>query len=299
MRETLSQSQKLVYDQCLSHSLPPEGVEARFDINIHGLPVTFFAPNSDRLRSLDSYFPKTWSRSPSSQAINIYWQSPQDVAGPLPAPWGDVVSPDCQFLEDFVFQRDFCARWFGPRDIHLVTDYGIGDGIFNFLRYFLPHRLLAQEKVIFHSSCLLNSQDEAFLFFGFSGAGKTTLTKICHQATALGDDMNLISIADDQVMVEPALVGQQIYSPSLFGRSYPVKAAFWLEKSDELEISPLKMNRKGRLLSSFSGLFWQELSRENYQKVFSFLHRLEMNLPLYQLKFSLQSEVWDAVRTIK
>ena len=214
----------------------------------------------------------------------------------LQEPWDEAISSDCFFVDDCVFQRDFCARRRADGATDLMAPYELDDGLFNFLRYFLPVHLLDQKKVIFHSSCAVDDEEEAYLFFGFSGAGKTTISKMCGAERVLGDDMNLLTVTDGKLFVEPALIGQQIYHKRFFDRRFPVKKAFWISQEEKLRLAPLVENRKGRILSSFSGLFWDRLGAADIEKVFSLLAAIEKSAPFFELGFSLQSEVWDVVR---
>src|SRR5690606_15209985 len=133
-------------------------------------------------------------------------------------------------------------------------------GIFNFLRYLLPYELLLQNKVLFHSSCVVDNSDEPYLFFGHSGAGKSTISKLCSEGNILGDDMNLLSIHPNVIFVESAVVGQRYFSKENFGTKYVLEKAFWLKQSKKIKAESIKQERLTLILSSFSGLFWDQLS---------------------------------------
>lgn len=199
-------------------------------------------------------------------------------------------------MNEWVSQRDFVVQRLPDKQVNLIAKEEIDDGFFNFLRYFLPYELLFQNKILFHSSCVVDKKEEAFLFFGHSGAGKSTISKLCSEGNILGDDMNLLTIHPNVIFVESAAVGQRFYSKENFGTKYVVENAFWLEKSKFIKAEPLVNKRVSLLLSSFTGLFWDQLSEKDYLKVFQLAQLLNKNLGLYNLEFSLDKKVWNYVR---
>ena len=199
-------------------------------------------------------------------------------------------------MNEWVSQRDFIAQRLPERQINLIAKEEISDGLFNFLRYFLPYELLKHNKILFHSSCVVDKSEEAYLFFGHSGAGKSTMAKLCNKGNVLGDDMNLLTIHPNVTFVESAVVGQRFYSKENFGTKYVVENAFWLSKAKKIKATELDEKQISRLLSSFSGLFWDQLSQEDYSKVFQLASTLKKNLGLYNLEFNIDKKVWSYVR---
>lgn len=267
------------------------------DVEVHGVELQFHLQDPLLFATLREFFPKKWQQE-CINPISIYWTPPlEDVVGNTK--WDDIVSPDCGFLKNFISQRDFLAKKLSIRSFQLMTPTRVDDGFFNFLRYLLPIELFAQNKILFHSSCVVNDKSEAFLFFGHSGAGKTTISELCCEGEVLGDDMNILSIRDGQVYVEAASVGQRIYDKKNFGIQYPLAKAFWLQKSAEIYVEEIQSGGYQFLLSSFAGLFWDQLKPIEFHKVFAIANQLRRNLRLYKLFFSKNKEVWNYVQLLE
>ena len=72
------------------------------------------------------------------------------------------------------------------------------DVIENFLRVYTAYHALLRGGVVLHSAGLV-FDEQAYIFVGRSGAGKTTLTRKAHPegARVLSDDLNLVLPSDD------------------------------------------------------------------------------------------------------
>ena len=291
-----SQHQREIMDKAMPENLASRSFQ--LGLSIHGVPCRFHFASSSLVEDMENFFPRSWRQDfLEEDPIDIYWMSPSEFLNKDVPLWGDVVSPDCHFVEDWVLQRDFACRWVDRRKVFLVAENQISDGIFNFLRYLLPMELLLGESVLFHSSCVVDEESgNAYVFFGPSGAGKTTISQLCKGVNVLGDDMNLLRLEKKKVVVESALVGQRYYSKENFAKSFPVKAAFWLTQSKEIKISPIKKGRLNKLLSSFSGFFWEQLPMSHYQQVFRLAQSFSKKMKINELEFNKTEEVWNHVR---
>ena len=270
-----------------------------FHVNIHGTSFKFNITNPELLKKLKAFFPLSW-QSPSTQSIFVKWRGPdKKLLGS--SKWDDVVDPNCRFHGDFISQRDFLAKKINSQNYEVISFEKIDDGLFNFLRYLLPLSLLSDDKVLFHSSCVVNSDNEAFLFFGPSGAGKTTVASLCQEqgGNVLGDDMNILSFTSEGVRVEGAAVGQRIYDKNNFGKTFKIKKAFWLKQSNTFEHTLFSEGQVKYYLSSFANFFWDQLSRSQYEKIFKLVGDINQSMPLYELSFSKTNEVWNYVQSIK
>lgn len=92
------------------------------------------------------------------------------------------------------------------RDFHMDVDLPRGtlDGscapnMYSFdscLRVFLTMYLLEIEGVMFHGASVVGSDGEARLFFGVSGAGKTTTARLSAPRQVLSDELTIVRKAD-------------------------------------------------------------------------------------------------------
>ncbi|MCB0376871.1 MAG: phosphoenolpyruvate carboxykinase (ATP) [Bdellovibrionales bacterium] len=265
------------------------------NVSIHGVSIQFRVSEAKLTEELKNFFPKTWQRVQGSPIV-IDWVSPKNGAD-----WDNVIDPNCIFAEDYVSQRDFLTRQVSKSHYQLMAPYKIDDGFFNFLRFLIPGELLNEGKILFHSSCVVNKQGEAFVFFGPSGAGKTTIAQLCQSAggNILGDDMNLIYVQQGKLFVEAATVGQRFFSINNFGKRYPVKKLFWIKKSSHFSVDFSVENTLSIYLSSFANLFWNGLGEEGYQQVFRILQEFRKAKAVNVLNFAKEERVWGYVQGIK
>ena len=267
-------------------------------LQFHGIPLAFHFQSQDLASHFLQSFPRQWIEDKEFEApIHIWWRGP---GLKLKRFWDrDIENPDCFFKNDFVAQRDFIARRVSTGSFQLLATELIDDGLFNFLRYLIPLELLRNQQILFHSSCVLDeTTNEAYLFFGPSGAGKTTIASLSEPGIVLGDDMNILSIKSRQVFVEGAALGQRLFAGDKLGQRFPVQKAFWLKQAEQTLAIRVDQGSMSYFLSSFANLFWQQLDQKRYLQVFQRVNQLSQNLSLYQLEFPKQKGVWDYVRSL-
>jgi hypothetical protein len=111
----------------------------------------------------------------------------------------------------------------------------------NFLRYHTAHRALEKGGLVLHSAGLVIESNSSVLFMGYSGQGKTTLTR---KAFASGSHV----LSDDLNVVLPTQANSAVFSAyrapftGEFGRlpstsletSYPLRSLVLLEHGSEL-----------------------------------------------------------------
>jgi hypothetical protein len=98
-----------------------------------------------------------------------------------------------------------------PLRARLVTSAGAGQlcGVVeNLLRLMAAHALLAQGGALLHAAGIA-AAGEALVFFGPSGAGKTTLSRLARSAgrEVLGDDLVALTFSRGEVRVAPVPFG--------------------------------------------------------------------------------------------
>ena len=261
----------------------------------HGLGINFFSQRSEFRDQLKSYLPKEWLRS-ELQKFNVLVEAPETFGYSLES-WSDEHSQDCYSYNNnsLVVQRDFAARLDGD-NAYLICPHEIGDGFFNFLRWFISERLIQQNSFVVHASCVLNKQNEAFLFLGHSGAGKTTMTELAGARDVLGDDMNLLSINNNEVVVYPGAIGGRFLSTIGYDRPSKLKKIFWL-KQDNKNAEVLLDQSLGslKLLASFANLHWPTLGEERTEKLLDFCSKVASKVEVSELSFEKNSKVWELI----
>jgi hypothetical protein len=221
------------------------------------------------------------------------------LEGPLESFWERDPNPDCRqkpLSTGFgVVQRDFIALE-EKNQTQLLTPYWIDDGLFNFMRWFLPRRMLEKEAFLLHSAAVLDEKGRAYLCLGPSGAGKTTISSMAPEGRVLGDDMNVIVGRDGQWFVTSAMMGQRMDNPRLFGQFFPVHRVFWLKKGESTRFSNIGCATSlVKVLSQMANLFWPDMETALSEKANNFASSFAEAHPLKQLTFNLNGEVWKDV----
>ena len=259
----------------------------------HGLGINFFCNNKTFLKELESYLPKEWLDKAIGE-FNVYIEDPRTFGFSVEE-WSDEHSQDCFTFEDnhLVVQRDFTSRIEGE-NAFVICPTEIGDGFFNFLRWFISERLIQKNIFVIHGSCVLNKNGEGLLFLGHSGAGKTTITKLSGNRDILGDDMNLLTILNDEVVVFPGAIGGQFLSTIGYERASKVKKIFWLKQAENNQETELGTSEGTlKLLASFANLHWPTLAQDRTEKLLSFSGEVVRKIPISELSFEKNARVWE------
>ncbi len=294
MIDLLPEARKLAFRQW-EELFTKSSQEYHFNVEIHGVGLSFKLKNQPLLAALQSYFPKSWIRS-EKQKIFIEWIAPPPQESE--SEWDEIEDPHCFFEDQFVWQRDFFVKKVSPFHLQLICYEKIEDGFYNFLRYLLPEKLLEINKILFHSSCVVFNESTPALFFGPSGAGKTTMASFFDKESILGDDMTLLTVSDHKIQVEAATVGQRFFNHDQIGQQYHLKNLYWLVQSQELSCQPIQAHRMQYLLSSVTGLFWQKLSPVQINQIFTLLNKIQTLTQIQFLHFTKNKEVVAYVRSI-
>jgi hypothetical protein len=294
MHVEVEQNHHLVFKKELFSSafkdFRPEQFTKSLILNYHGLLVKFWTQDTPLLDCLKKYFPLAWQVNETEKVFtqDIFCHASAD-------PQFENFSPYEIFQDkDLVIQRDFVAQ---EKDHMIWTMFDhqfdrFADGFHNCMRWLLFRKLLPLNKLCLHSSVVIN-KERAFVFLGPSGAGKSTLTKLSLPRKHLGDDMNILSLSQDVLMIEAALLGQAYEIDAVKGRTYPVAGFFWLQQHDQNELVKLDQSESVfKIVLSAPGV---EADDESYQLLLDFSARVASLPPFYQLKFKKDHSLWELI----
>ncbi len=271
--------------------------------SFHGIPISFHTSVPSLISLLKEYLPDAWVKNKSlSHSYKIFHQSPaQEIA----QKFDNESSSDVFHFKNsfkgceqiFAVQRDFVATLnTQERCYYCHFEPIIDDGLHNFFRWMLSPLLLDLSKAMLHAAALINEKEEAFLFLGPSGAGKTTMTEMGSPRLVLSDDMNLVSFENDKLFVSAGGVGG-LYKPQVaLDRKFEVKNLFWLNQAKEnsiVELSPLQQVQF--MLSSFANLPWKNFSKDEQEKAFNSAQAIINCMPLKQLNFTKEASIWNLI----
>ncbi len=166
----------------------------------------------------------------------------------------------------------------------------------NPLRYPVDQLLLMlilarRQGAVIHSAGI-NFFDRTCLFPGISGAGKSTISRLC----AGKRDMEILS--DDRIIVKQDDDGFRAYGTPWSGeagiavnRSAPLAAVFFLKKGEENRITKLSPAEALKLLLPTVSIPWFDPAGRD--GVLNFCDRLLSATPLYKLSFTTDGTVAD------
>ncbi|MFQ5767293.1 MAG: hypothetical protein ACE5ID_04845 [Acidobacteriota bacterium] len=164
----------------------------------------------------------------------------------------------------------------------------------NFLRVACQLLLLQRHSFLLHSAGILD-EGRCFLFFGHSGAGKSTVTRLSQPRRALSDDLVLVD-------ADPAAARIHVHAVPFFGAfplknrvrgHFPLAAAFRIRQDASDRIEPLSTARAAATLSA-SIPFVHELGATSDQLTDLVTHVVR-TVAVKDLYFTLSTRFWDLI----
>ncbi len=173
----------------------------------------------------------------------------------------------------------------------------VANAIFeNVLRVIAAYRLLDSGGVLLHSAAVADDRG-AHVFFGVSGAGKSTISRLGHATgrAVLSDDMNALRFTPDGVMVEHLpFAGDFGHGRTATAGSYLVRSLCSLEKGPDPE---LKAMAPAQAIAALLGCA-SFVNRNPYRldELVTKLETLNTRLPVRVLTFTLDDRCWELLR---
>lgn len=198
------------------------------------------------------------TRSESLQAeikeyFSSYLTESGDAAGeifiePLPGGQWEDIDPEFELAESQVVQRDFVAkRVDGAEKLERAAAWtapGESDAIHNLLRWFYPRILLRNRGFLLHGAGVIR-RGEAYVFFGHSGAGKSTSVRLIAgsdpEVSVLGDDAVIIRASDKEVRLFSAPLGCGYSLKAPPNLSAPIRGLYALKQSGSDQVLKLPL----------------------------------------------------------
>lgn len=165
----------------------------------------------------------------------------------------------------------------------------------NFLRLIVAYRLLACGGVLLHSAAVLD-RGGAVVFFGHSGAGKSTISRLSLATgrTVLSDDLNALSDGEQGTLVEKVPFAGELGQNGSYGGHYPLRGLYRLEKGAQHLTRKLS---RARLIASLIACS-PYVNRDPFrlERLISNLGRLIDRVPARCLQFTPDPGFWNALR---
>ncbi len=197
--------------------------------------------------------------------------------------------------EWLVERADFRARW-DPRSGRGMVQQDRNPYAIDSLLRILHSLILAKRGGFLLHAASGICEGKAYLFSGVSGAGKTTMTRLApNHVVLLTDEISYVRGGSGQYSAfGTPFTGELARSGE--NCSAPIAALFFLEKGLENRVdavhAPLAVERLMRNI-----LFFAQ-DRELVEMVFATACEFVSRIPVYQLTFYPQAQVWDEVMSI-
>ena len=277
------------------------------EFNFHSISIEFFSTSEKLIKDLKNYLPASWQKNfDENESTKKVFHSPPPSH--LKEIFDDEESSDVfhhvfhpnKEENIFAVQRDFVASVDSYKTkYNCMFEGNIDDGLHNFFRWMLSPLLLKNSKAMLHAAALVDKNNNALLFLGPSGAGKTTITELGAPRLILSDDMNLIDFSSNELTCAAGGVGG-LYKPQVaLDSKFQIKNIFWLNQSKENSITqlpPLKQTQY--VLSSFANLPWETFDNSTQTKVFDAAQTIVTAHNIQQLNFKKESEVWNLIDSL-
>jgi len=165
----------------------------------------------------------------------------------------------------------------------------------NVIRVLAAYRLVERGGVLLHSAGVVD-QEQADLFLGRSGAGKTTLSRLglASGRIVLSDDINAVTWAAGQPMVHKVPFSGELGRTDTHDTAYPARSVCRLVKDQQTTLSPLRPAESLALLIVCSPIVNSDPYR--FGQLTQNLEAIARNLPCYRLHLALGADPWPALR---
>ncbi len=163
----------------------------------------------------------------------------------------------------------------------------------NYLRVLYAHRIVRHGGFLLHSAGLVRD-DRAYLFFGPSGAGKTTVTSLSPEALVLSDDLTMVVKASDGEYKACSVPFRGLFAPLVESvREYPLAGFFRLVQDSSDSLEPLEgAAAVGEVLASLPFVLERP---EIAGDVIDTVAGATLRVPVFKLRFRKDRTFWNVI----
>ncbi len=177
--------------------------------------------------------------------------------------------------------------WVAQADGQLITDGTLE----NVLRVLVAYRLLAQGGLLLHSAGVVR-HGQALVFFGQSGAGKSTISRLSLSTghTVLSDDMNALVWRDDRFWVEKLPFAGDLGQNATDAGCYPLHGLYRLIQAPTPALRGLTPAQAGARLLACAPYVNQ--NPHQLDALLTGINRIISVVTVSELEFALNSHFW-------
>ncbi|AXG70712.1 HprK-related kinase A [Kordia sp. SMS9] len=164
-----------------------------------------------------------------------------------------------------------------------------------FLLFIFSELCIQKNKLIFHSASLIDDQDNAYIFFGPSGIGKSTISRKLTDFTVFSDDMMVMEKTNNGYLLQKTpFERNKQRKPAVLVN---IKVVFRLVQSDVVKINSLKKSNAFNVL--LSNLWFSDYQKKQVEKYAEILQDLMQNTTVAELQIAKNSQKEAIVECIK
>jgi len=184
------------------------------------------------------------------------------------------------------------AFFFIKRRLRLA---GMLTALINGIMCVLSHRLIQAGGLLLHGAAL-RKNDMGVLFLGLSGAGKSTITRLCEPDICFSDDGVVIKNQTNGIYAYRSPFGllktNGSYEDSLKGK---LQKIFLLEKSTCTRVLPITRSELMSVILKHLIHFYKCFPPQTAQLGFYTVKAILERLPVYRLQFAKNTKIWDNI----
>ena len=172
---------------------------------------------------------------------------------------------------------------------------GMLTALINGIMCVLSHRLIQAGGLLLHGAAL-RKNDMGVLFLGLSGAGKSTITRLCEPDICFSDDGVVIKNQTNGIYAYRSPFGllktNGSYEDSLKGE---LQKIFLLEKSTCTRVLPITRSELMSVILKHLIHFYKCFPPQTAQLGFYTVKAILERLPVYRLQFAKNTKIWDNI----
>lgn len=162
----------------------------------------------------------------------------------------------------------------------------------NYLRWMIADLALTRQGFVLHAAGLARD-GEAYIFFGHSGAGKSTVCELSPGATLLSDDLVLIMREGDRFLASTTPFRGTLPQGAKEKGFYPMARAFRLHQSREVSTTPLPTGLAVAEILSCCPFISDSTKR--LSGLLPLIEEFCKTVPVGELHFRKDSSFWDVI----
>lgn len=175
-------------------------------------------------------------------------------------------------------------------DFRLRGSYG-ATGMMNGIMFALSHCLIHSGGLLVHGAALQKDNRTA-LFLGFSGGGKSTITRLCNPDVCFSDDGAVIKKEGNHIYAYRSPFKQIKKKDKKIGiLKGEITKIFLLEKGRETKVLPIKKHELMNTILTHLIHFFKYLDKETASLGFCVLKEILDTVPVYRLQFTKENKI--------